>query len=303
MGFLGLVASAVVMFATTNIDDALVLVVCFANAAEGKDGLQSRHVWIGQFLGFSIIMALALIGTFVGSFLPPHYSGLLGFVPLLMGLWRMKAWCKKENGSTEGREHALPGSRRSSTASIVQEERTSGQALAKDKPAESDEPSSGYQLHGVTPKARESSVSSDLEVEQPTCSQTNVNLDAAPSGNIEDFEEGRSRSKMEKSIHTAWWPSIFSVHSLKLVAMTLANGGDNVAVYIPGLVTYNAGEILLTVAIFYVLLALWLYAAVTFVSFRFVAEFIEKYGDYIIPVALVLLGIYILWSADVLSLV
>lgn len=101
MAFWSVVATAIVMFATTNIDDALVLVVFFANAAEGRDGMKKRHVWIGQTVGFTLIMALTLIGTAVGSFLPPHYTGLLGFVPMLMGFWRMRVWCKKDKNEDE----------------------------------------------------------------------------------------------------------------------------------------------------------------------------------------------------------
>lgn len=41
----------------------------------------------------------------------------------------------------------------------------------------------------------------------------------------------------------------------------------------------------------------------SFVSFRIVVQFIEKHGDYIVPIALVLLGIYILSSADAITLV
>lgn len=157
------------MFASTNIDDALVLVEYFANAAEGKDGLQPRHVWIEQFLGFSIIMVLSFVGTFVGSFLPPHYSGLLGFVPLLMGLWRMKDWCKKDKESSG--DHNSIDPRCNSTESSVREERTSGQALMKINIASINEPIGNYQLHEVTPKAQESSSSRERNVETLKCCQ------------------------------------------------------------------------------------------------------------------------------------
>jgi cadmium resistance protein CadD (predicted permease) len=43
MGLGGVIAVAIAAFTSTNVDDALVLVVYFANAAEGSDGFQRRH--------------------------------------------------------------------------------------------------------------------------------------------------------------------------------------------------------------------------------------------------------------------
>ncbi|POM69699.1 Cadmium resistance transporter [Phytophthora palmivora] len=301
MGLWGVIASAVVMFATTNIDDALVLVVYFANAAEGKDGLKARHIWIGQLLGFSIIMILSLIGTFVGSFLPPHYSGLLGFVPLLMGLWRMRVWCKKEENRADDSErdcaechlHHVLQSESSSPSSDVSQRKVTRDV----SPELVEEGDSDYHLHEL--------------VETPTCEEPKVD-EVSMRSSINSVESEiqshglkttNEKLPVEEEKMIVWWSSIFSIQSVKVMAVSLANGGDNVAVYIPALVPYNIGEILVTLAIFYILLVVWVYVAFAFVSFRVVADFIEKFGDYIIPVALVLLGVYILYSTEVLALV
>lgn len=87
------IAWAFVTFARANIDDAVLLY--FACAVEDKQGFKPKHIWIGQIVGF-VIMLISLIGVVVGSFLPPHYSRLLGFVPLLMGLWRTRHWREKD---------------------------------------------------------------------------------------------------------------------------------------------------------------------------------------------------------------
>lgn len=109
MGLAAVIASAIVMFASSNVDDVLVLVVYFAAAAaEGKHGFRPRHIWIGQIVGFTIILIMSVIGAYVGSFLPPHYSGLLGLVPLLMGLWQTREWCEKdEDGDSTDDEQRL----------------------------------------------------------------------------------------------------------------------------------------------------------------------------------------------------
>lgn len=113
MGAWGVISSAVMMFVSTNIDDALVLIVYFANAAEGRGGLRAQDVWFGQLLGFSIIMAVSLFGV-IGSQLQPRYSGLLGVVPLWMGLKRMREWWKtvndtlKEGESSHHQQNSVP---------------------------------------------------------------------------------------------------------------------------------------------------------------------------------------------------
>lgn len=298
MGLGAVIASAIVMFASTNIDDALVLVVFFANAAEGKQGFQPRHVWIGQVMGFTVIMLISLIGVFVGSFLPPHYAGLLGFVPLLMGLWRTRHWCEKATGGAESSMSdayqlqelsTTEGGRRSSIAKRESTMEAEGQGH-KSNPIEERRVSSTESVadadipgshDSTTEPAQHLELGDPYQLHEPTDDVT---------------EDGVTEQKAE------WWSTVLSVHSLKMAAVTVANGGDNVAIYIPVLVTYNAAEVLLTVAIFYILLVAWLYVAAVFVSFRFVANFIEKYGHYIIPVALILLGVYILWSTDALSL-
>lgn len=242
MGLAAVIVSAIVMFASSNVDDVLVLVVYFAAAAEGKQGFKPRHIWIGQIVGFTIIMIASVIGAYVGSFLPPHYSGLLGIVPLLMGLWQTREWCEKDE----------------------------------------DGDSTDDEQRGLIEEGRSGSIAS------PT---------AAKSRPSEPSADGDEAKELK------WCSALFSVHSLKMMAVMLGNGGDDVAIYTPVLVPYSVGEILLTVAIFYVLLVAWLYVAGVFVSFRFVAKAIEKYGDYVTPVALILLGVYIMWSADVLALV
>lgn len=92
-------------------------------------------------------------------------------------------------------------------------------------------------------------------------------------------------------------------HSLKVAAVAVANGGDNVAIYVPLLATYSAGEVLVTLAVFHVLLVIWIFLADVFVSFRLVASTIERYGQFVVPIALVLLGIHILLSNNVLGIV
>lgn len=274
MTFWGVLATAIVMFTSTNIDDALLLVVYFASAAEGEEGVQKHHVWIGQTVGFTLIVLVSLVGISVGSLLPPHYAGLLGFLPLGMGLWRMRAWCAKDASQTahEDTEYHLH------STTPADEERRS---------CSTDGSAQGDQERRLEIKSHSIDIVEDGG-EHPPCSVQEDPATSSPSG---------AGAKLLWCLS-----SVLSIHTMRITAVTVANGGDNVATYIPVLVTYNAGEILITVAVFYVMLAVWLYIASALVSFRFVAAMIDKYGAYLIPIAMVLLGLYILWSADVVAL-
>ena len=79
---------AIVLFAVTNIDDLIVLALFFARArAAGGSG---GGIVLGQYLGFLVILAACLAGTFGAGQLSDHDIGYLGIVPILLGLWT--AW-------------------------------------------------------------------------------------------------------------------------------------------------------------------------------------------------------------------
>lgn len=252
----GVIAAAIAAFASTNIDDALVLVVYFANAAEGRNGFRRRHVWIGQIVGFTVIVVVSVVGVFLGSLLPPHYAGLLGFVPLLIGLWRTREWCEK------------------------------GTTVDEDD-------NSDCEASSITKSDSISSSAAERDIEPA--------LLASPRVHEEPYHA--HQTDVRAPSRTRWMKELCSVHALRVAAVTVASGGDNVATYIPLLITYSAGEVVLTVVIFYALLAVWISVAGALASFRVVATTIERFGRFIIPIALILLGLYILWSADVMSLI
>lgn len=300
MGTWGVISSAMMMFASTNLDDALVLIVYFADAAEGRGGLKTQDVWSGQLLGFSAIMTISLVGVGIGSYLQPRYSGLLGLVPLCMGLQRMREWWKADSDAVEG------GGRKNhqSSVSALKTGEVSPQSPEKgfSKVVADDvkKPRSDQLQDSVT--TTEITLCSRRREPMGTCTPTKDCATGHEDGSVNKTKEGllswtRIVLKSEKL------SSIFSTQSLMIAAVTLGNGGDNVAVYVPGLVTYNVSDIVLTVSVFYALVVTWIFVAGRFVSFGIVAKFIDNYGDYIVPIALVLLGVYILSSTDAIGTV
>jgi len=82
------IGAGCVAFIGTNMDDILVLVIFFAMARSGKfEGFHDRHIWAGQVLGFTCLVCISLVGFLVGNFVSSEWLGLLGFIPLLIGLY------------------------------------------------------------------------------------------------------------------------------------------------------------------------------------------------------------------------
>lgn len=83
------VAMGAVVFAATNIDDLVLLILFFSQTGRS---LRGAHIVIGQSLGFSALVAISLIGYFGGHSLPRAWVGLLGVVPIIFAVrrWRQR---------------------------------------------------------------------------------------------------------------------------------------------------------------------------------------------------------------------
>jgi cadmium resistance protein CadD (predicted permease) len=79
-----LVGQAAGMFAVTNIDDILLLALCFGQA--GHDRAAAARVVAGQYLGFVAILVTSVAGALGAGLLPPSAIPYLGLLPLLLGL-------------------------------------------------------------------------------------------------------------------------------------------------------------------------------------------------------------------------
>ena len=77
--------TSVVAYISTNIDDIFVIMILLAQAAKGAKG----QLVAGHFLGVSILTIISMLGAFGLQSLPLKYVGILGLVPIGLG---MKAW-------------------------------------------------------------------------------------------------------------------------------------------------------------------------------------------------------------------
>lgn len=85
--------------------------------------------------------------------------------------------------------------------------------------------------------------------------------------------------------------------TISVAAVTFANGGDNIGIYIPLFATLIMPKKVIMISIFLVMVAVWCLAAKYLSKHKVVARTIDKYGHIITPVVLILLGIYILYES------
>jgi len=95
---------------------------------------------------------------------------------------------------------------------------------------------------------------------------------------------------MKRGIHSQW---------ISVALVTVANGGDNLGVYIP-LFSRNFSQLALYVAIFAVMTALWCMAGYWLVKHPRLGVALRRYGHIALPVVLIALGLLILNDARVL---
>lgn len=79
-----LILVASVAFVATNLDDLFVLLSLFSDPS-----LTVGEVVAGQYLGMAILVGVALTGSLAAVEIPGHSAGLLGLLPLAMGLRRL----------------------------------------------------------------------------------------------------------------------------------------------------------------------------------------------------------------------
>lgn len=106
----------------------------------------------------------------------------------------------------------------------------------------------------------------------------------------EDGEIQLQEHQMERSMHS---------QILAVAGVTVANGGDNLGVYIP-MFANSLSAIPLFVLVFAAMTMLWCLLGHVLVNNKVFGHWIRRYGHKILPVVLILLGLDILKGALVL---
>ncbi len=198
--------TGITAFITTNIDDIFILLVFFSQV---NSSFRRRHIVAGQYLGFAVLLIASLPGLFGGLIIPSNRIGLLGLVPIAIGI--------------------------------------SGLINQQDE------------------------FSSEISVEAE-----------------------------EESLDYLF-ASFLNSQTYNVAAITIANGSDNISVYVPLFASGNLGSFLIITGIFIVLVAVWCYIAYKFTSQKIITNFLSKYASYIVPFVFIGLGIFIILKSEALS--
>jgi cadmium resistance transport/sequestration family protein len=187
-------------FIATNLDDIVVLMVFLANPA-----WRLRQVILGQYLGFGILVLMSLPGYLGGRLIPTAWIGLLGLIPLGIGIKLLFTKNDEEDG-----------------------------------------------------------------VQTITSQQF---------GGLEQ---------------------LVPLPVLQVAAVTIANGGDNIGIYVPLFASKNAAGLGAILFVFGLMVGIWCAVAWWLVQQQLIGTIFSKYGDCFIPWVFMGLGIYILWESKTL---
>jgi cadmium resistance transport/sequestration family protein len=193
-------------FIATNIDDIVILLLLFSQL---NSSFRRRHIIAGQYLGFTVLVIASLPGLFGGLVIPPNWIGLLGLIPIAIGI-----------------------------SSLIN---------------------------------REEDVSQNVIV----------------------------ATAEYQDINTA---SIFNAQTYSVAAITIANGSDNISVYVPLFASSNLENFVIIIGVFFILIALWCYLADKFTYQTKFANILSQSSSYIFPFILIVLGGFIVLKAETLSI-
>lgn len=191
---LKLIFLSIALFVSTNIDDIFVLIAFFTDRQ-----FRLHQIVLGQYLGIAALFGFSVGASLVSLVLPQDVVGLMGILPIVIGIARLVAYWRTGGGE-----------------------------------------------------------------------------DAPPVGT--------------------------STAILAVAAATIANGGDNIAVYTPAFAGRTAAELAAIATCFAILTAVWLVFANWLVNHPQLGSPIRRYGQPIVPFVLIAIGLMVLNDAGSFSL-
>ena len=111
---LALIGMAIVLFASTNVDDVFVLV---AFLAEKK--IRTRDIVLGQYLGITTLFSASIAASLLSFVIPRAYIGLLGVIPVLIGGKKLFELYRQGDRTEETLEHHSDANRSGRAATVA----------------------------------------------------------------------------------------------------------------------------------------------------------------------------------------
>lgn len=200
-------------FVATNIDDIIILLLFFAQV-DAK--FLRRHIIFGQYLGFTLLILASLPGFFGGLLVPHEWIGLLGLLPIAIGI---KQLVNLRNELT--------------------------------------------QVQTVT----------------------------------SEFEDASSSNST-----VSFLSSILNHQTYKVAAVTVANGGDNISIYIPLFAGNSLISLGVILCVFFVMVGIWCVIAYLLTRQPTIARVLSRYAKIAVPFVLIGLGLFIMYERGTFNL-
>ena len=118
--------------------------------------------------------------------------------------------------------------------------------------------------------------------------------------NDDEPEEKPTENKVLKGIKSIS-ARIIRPEILSITLITIANGGDNISIYIPLFSTYSLPQIIAAVLVFAGMTAVWCWLGYKITALPRVSSVIKKYKHIAVPVVLIGLGVFIVIDSGVIA--
>ena len=198
------ISTGMTAFTATNLDDILILLLFFSQV---NAVFRHSHIVFGQFLGFTALVFISIPGFFGRLIFPPDWIGMLGLLPIAIGLSRL-----------------------------------------------------------LNPETDDSEAEAELE-------------------------------QSEKS----FFSNFLSPQTYSVAGVTVANGGDNIGIYVPLFASNTLESLAVILAVFFAMVGVWCYAAYRLIRMRAIADTLTRYGNQLVPFVLIGLGMAILVESGTLA--
>lgn len=92
--------------------------------------------------------------------------------------------------------------------------------------------------------------------------------------------------------------SVLSPQTYQVAAVTFANGGDNIAIYVPLFARSSLPELLIILGTFFSMIAVWCAIALALAKHPRLSHPLSRYGHRLVPFVLICLGIFIFLDSN-----
>ncbi|MBD2214652.1 cadmium resistance transporter [Nostoc linckia FACHB-104] len=118
--------------------------------------------------------------------------------------------------------------------------------------------------------------------------------------NTDNDESSDIESGIEFS-NSSIFSSFLSPQAYSVAAITIANGSDNVGIYMPLFANSAISELLVIIAVFLLLVGVWCYVTYKLTCQSAIATLLTRYGNNFVPFVLIGLGVFIILDSAALT--